>query len=110
MPKAKTHLFKPKEIALAELAKALGHPARIAILKTLSRRNECICGEIVDSLPLAQATVSQHVKELKSVGLISGEVEGPKSCYCINWGQIEELQEFMQDLIGQLKSNRDRCC
>lgn len=110
MPQAKTHLFKQKEIALAELAKSLGHPARVAILKTLSRRNECVCGEIVGNLPLAQATVSQHLKELKAVGLISGEVDGPKSCYCINWKRIEELQHDLDEFFATLKSARERCC
>src|SRR5207344_2024761 len=83
--------FSEKEQSLAAFAKALAHPARIAILKVLADRNECICGEIVDVLPLAQSTVSQHLKELKNAGLIKGTIEGPKTCYCINW---EVLQEF----------------
>ena len=76
--------FTVKEQELAAFAKAMSHPARIAILKILAQRNECICGEIVDVLPLAQSTVSQHLKELKEAGLISGSVDGPRSCYCIN--------------------------
>ena len=77
--------FGKKEQELADLAKALSHPARIAILKVLAQKNECICGEIVDVLPLAQSTVSQHLKELKNAGLIEGTLDGPRSCYCINW-------------------------
>lgn len=67
---------------LARMAKALGHPARVAILRLLLRRGECICGAIVDELPLAQATVSQHLKVLKEAGWIQGEVDGPRVCYC----------------------------
>lgn len=69
---------------LADLSKALGHPARIQILRLLARRGECHCGEIVNEIPLAQSTVSQHLKILKSAGLIRGQVEGPKVCYCIS--------------------------
>ena len=76
--------FTQKEQDLASFAKAMAHPARIAILKVLAQRNECICGEIVDLLPLAQSTVSQHLKELKTAGLITGSIDGPRSCYCIN--------------------------
>ena len=84
MAAPKSDAFSPEENQLAEMAKALGHPARIAILKELARRNSCVCGEIVEVLPLAQSTVSQHLKELKAAGLIQGTVEGAKSCYCIN--------------------------
>src|SRR4249920_1902259 len=68
----------------AILARALGHPARVAILRLLLERGECVCGAIVDVLPLAQSTVSQHLKALKSAGLIRGDVEGPRVCYCAN--------------------------
>ncbi len=73
--------FGKKEQNLAAFAKALSHPARIAILKVLAQKNECICGEIVEVLPLAQSTVSQHLKELNNAGLIKGTVDGPRSCY-----------------------------
>jgi ArsR family transcriptional regulator len=76
--------FSENEQQLAKYAKALAHPARIAILKILAKSNACYCGDIVDELPLAQATVSQHLKELKSAGLIDGTIEAPKVCYCIN--------------------------
>lgn len=110
MPRTKKHLFSKADVELSEIAKALTHPARIAILKELSRRQECICGEIVDRIPLAQATVSQHLKELKSLGLIAGEIEGPKSCYCINWKKLDEVSILLRDFFDQLRTNHQRCC
>jgi ArsR family transcriptional regulator len=86
--------YKEDEIILARYAKALGHPARIAILKFLANSNACFCGEIVDELPIAQATVSQHLKELKDAGLIQGSIEPPKVRYCIdpvNWKKAKKL-------------------
>jgi ArsR family transcriptional regulator len=83
---------------LAEFAKALGHPARVQILRLLVRKNACICGEIVEELPLAQSTVSQHLKVLKDCGLIRGEVDGPRVCYCINARALRRLKA----LIGSL--------
>ncbi len=77
---------------LADLAKALGHPARLRILQILAECDACICGDIVDKLPLAQATVSQHLKELKRVGLIRGEIEGPRTCYCLDKEMINRSQ------------------
>src|SRR5574341_1773131 len=75
----------------ARLAKALGHPARVAIVRMLIQRGECVCGQIVDGLPLAQATVSQHLKVLKEAGLIVGEVDGPRVCYCVNPRALKRL-------------------
>jgi len=86
--------YKEDEIILARYAKALGHPARIAILNFLASENTCFCGEIVDELPIAQATVSQHLKELKDAGLIQGSIEPPKVRYCIdpeNWKKAKKL-------------------
>lgn len=82
---------------LARLAGALGHPARVAIVGFLQRRGECICGEIVESLPLAQSTVSQHLKVLKAAGWIRGETDGPRTCYCLN---PDALQRFEALLAG----------
>jgi ArsR family transcriptional regulator len=76
--------FTAREVRIAELGKALSHPARVAIIKLLTERQACICGDIVDRLPLSQSTVSQHLKELKKAGFIDGEVDGPRVCYCIN--------------------------
>ena len=101
----KTEPFDAKDTRLAELAKALSHPARIAILRTLVEKNKCICGEIVNSLPLSQSTVSQHLKELKKAQLIVGEIEGPRSCYCINWEALKEFSEWIRHLFSELK-----CC
>ena len=92
MATPKTEAFSKKEQDLAAFAKAIAHPARIAILKVLAQKNECICGEIVEVLPLAQSTVSQHLKELKEAGLIDGSVDGPRSCYCINWKAFEKFR------------------
>ena len=83
---------------LARFAKALAHPARVAIVRLLMERGECICGEIVDQLPLAQATVSQHLKVLKQAGLIRGEIDPPRVCYCINPEAVRRLKT----LIGSL--------
>jgi ArsR family transcriptional regulator, arsenate/arsenite/antimonite-responsive transcriptional repressor len=83
---------------LAVLAKAVGHPARVQILRLLARREECICGDIVDELPLAQSTVSQHLKVLKEAGLIRGEIDGPRVCYCIEPRTLRRLKA----LIGSL--------
>ena len=91
---------------IAEIAKALAHPARLAILQYLARRGRCICGEIVDVMPLSQATVSQHLKVLKQAGLITGETDGPRSCYCIDAGRLRQLRERLGDLFGAL----EECC
>ncbi len=84
MAQSKVDLFSKEEILLADIAKALSHPARIKILKILTDKNVCMCGDIVELMPLAQSTVSQHLKELKRVGLIEGEIDGPKTCYCLS--------------------------
>jgi len=105
MAASKIEAFSDVEIELAELAKALGHPARVAILRELARRNVCVCGEIVEVLPLAQSTVSQHLKELKSAGLISGTVEGVKSCYCINQVTLMRLKTLLDELFTTAQQN-----
>ena len=102
--------FSQKEQGLSNFAKAIAHPARIAILKILAERNECICGEIVDVLPLAQSTVSQHLKELKNAGLIDGTVDGPRSCYCINWKAFEKFKSDFDSLFTALKVKNEKAC
>jgi ArsR family transcriptional regulator len=119
--------FGKKEQDLANFAKAIAHPARIAILKVLAQKEECICGEIVEVLPLAQSTVSQHLKALQEAGLIQGTVDGPRSCYCINWkifskfcdqftNSFSKLIELRKDTYkGYLKnetntSSKNKCC
>lgn len=110
MAEHKKEEFSKKEQELAAFAKAMSHPARIAILKVLAQRNACICGEIVEVLPLAQSTVSQHLKELKEAGLISGTVDGPRSCYCINWKVFEKINAEFAALFAKLKLQNDMCC
>ena len=83
---------------LAQLAWAVAHPARVRIVRLLISRQACMCGEIVDQLPLAQSTVSQHLKILKESGLIQGEVDGPKVCYCINPARLNELKTLVANL------------
>jgi len=102
--------FTQKEQDLAAFAKALSHPARIAILKVLAQRNECICGEIVELLPLAQSTVSQHLKELKIAGLIDGTIDGPRSCYCINWKAFDKFYHEFGFLFNKLKVQNEKAC
>ena len=84
MGRTKNEEFTVRDNKIAQYAKALAHPARVAILQLLLKQSTCICGDIVDELPLSQSTVSQHLRELKDAGLIKGEVEGAKVCYCIN--------------------------
>ena len=106
----KKNEFASGDARLATLAKALSHPARIAILKTLARKNACVCGEIVNAIPLAQSTVSQHLKELKEAGLIKGEVEGPRVCYCLDPDIArefsEELRAFVEVLTGPAQGQK----
>lgn len=104
--------FAENEIELADFAKALSHPARIAILKEIARRESCICGEIVEVLPLAQSTVSQHLKELVKAGMLKGEVDGTKSCYCINWKVFEKFEKTFAGFFTKQKSFEQKrsCC
>lgn len=90
----------PQDEQLALYTKALGHPARVAILRILAQRGECVCGEIVDGLPLAQATVSQHLKVLKDAGLIQGEIDGPRVCYCVDPETVKRFQKLITTLTG----------
>lgn len=102
----KSTSFSASDQQLAAWAKALAHPARVAILRTLAEKRSCICGEIVEVMPLSQATVSQHLKALKAAGLVEGEVEGVKSCYCINSTELQRLRDTLGQFFQQLKD----CC
>ncbi|HCM77840.1 MAG TPA: transcriptional regulator [Cytophagales bacterium] len=104
----KTQEFTSQQNDLANLAKALGHPARIAILQFLATSQACVCGDIVDELPLSQSTVSQHLKELKKVGLIKGSIEGPSVCYCIDNEAWQNAQSKMAALFEMYKD--PSCC
>ena len=112
MAVSKKEGFTETDQRLADLAKAMSHPARIAILRVLAEHNTCICGEIVEVMPLAQATVSQHLKELLNAGLIKGTVDGKKSCYCINWDTFKHFNAEFNTLFGdlQIASPNQNCC
>jgi DNA-binding transcriptional ArsR family regulator len=109
MGATKTDHFTENQNEIAVLAKALGHPARVAIVEHLVKVNACICGEIVNELPLAQPTVSQHLKELKNAGIIKGEVEGNSICYCVDKEAIEKIIRYFSDTLVQLQ-NQKECC
>lgn len=99
--------FPERDIQLSDWCKALAHPARIAILRTLASKKECICGDLVIDLPLAQSTVSQHLKALKEAGLIQGEVDGPRSKYCVNRKNFEKFLKVFSDYGERLSEKID---
>lgn len=105
----KTENFTEKQNELATLAKAIGHPARIAILEYLIQVDSCVCGDIVNELPLAQPTISQHLKELKNAGLIKGSFEGNTICYCINEEGFLKIKVFFENISAHL-NNKNNCC
>jgi ArsR family transcriptional regulator len=105
----KTETYSETEVLLAQYAKALGHPARIAILKVLLEKQSCICGDIVVELPLSQSTVSQHLKELKSAGIITGEIDGPKTCYCIDANAWSNIKVMFNGLLDEYDP-QENCC
>ncbi len=103
----KTQIFNKKQNELAVIFKVLSNPARIAILEYISTQESCICNDIVDEIGLAQPTISQHLKELKSIDLISGEIEGKKVCYCINLKKWSSIQKILNSFFNTTKTN---CC
>ena len=105
----KTEEFTVKDNKIAKYAKALAHPARIAILQLLIKKQACVCGDIVDELPLSQSTVSQHLKELKESGLIKGEIEGAKVCYCIDEKEWVNAKAYLDSLFVTY-INKNKCC
>ena len=102
MGATKTEHFTHRQNSIAIMTKALGHPARIAIMEYLIKANACICGDIVNELPLAQPTISQHLKELKNAGLIKGTIEGNSICYCIDEKIIAKLQNYFASIAIKL--------
>ncbi len=108
MGATKTDHFTHKQNTIAIMAKALGHPARIAIMEYLMKVDSCICGDIVNEIPLAQPTISQHLKELKNAGLIKGNIEGNSICYCIDENAILKFQKYFANI--SLKLNKNNCC
>ena len=109
MGASKSEVFSSTENHLAKVTKALGHPARIAILKLLAGKQSCVCGDIVDELPLSQSTVSQHLKELKEAGLIIGEIEGVKVCYCIDHKEWKAAQTIINKMFDSYTGGK-KCC
>jgi DNA-binding transcriptional ArsR family regulator len=110
MGATKTEHFTEKHNSIAVLAKALGHPARVAIIDYLLSVESCICGDIVNEMPLAQATVSQHLKELKNAGLIKGNIEGNAICYCIDEKAVAKLQAYFGAITTKLEIKKNNCC
>lgn len=103
----KTQIFDKKQNELATIFKVLANPARIAILQYISHQRACICNDIVAEIGLAQPTISQHLKELKSIALIEGEISGKKVCYCINLKKWKEIQDQLNSFFDKTKFN---CC
>ena len=107
MGASKSEFFSEKQNELATLFKALSHPARIAIIEYLLKVDKCICGDIVSELPLSQPTISQHLKELKNVGIIKGTIEGTAICYCLNPEILKNIEKYFYELTTVLKN---KCC
>ena len=107
MGASKSEFFTVEQNELASLFKAMSHPARVAIIEYLLKVDSCICGDIVNELPLAQPTVSQHLKELKNVGLIKGNIEGTAICYCLNPDVMKRIENHFFSISRQLKN---KCC
>ncbi len=108
MGATKTEHFTKQQNQLAVIAKALGHPARIAIIEHLLKVNECICGDLVKEIPLSQPTISQHLKELKNAGIIKGNIEGNSICYCIDDATIHIFNTYFSQITQTL--NKTKCC
>jgi DNA-binding transcriptional ArsR family regulator len=108
----KKHQFDVDQKELADFAKAISHPARVAILQTLAERKSCVCGELVGLMPLAQSTVSQHLKELKEAGLVKGEIEGLRSCYCLDTANFIRLSDDMRGFLDGIRDSivSETCC
>ena len=106
----KTEFFTENQNKTAMLLKALGHPARVAIIEHLLKVKTCVCGDIVSELPLAQPTVSQHLKELKNAGIIKGSVEGTSVCYCLDQMAFESLSVYFTNALTNLQNQNSTCC
>ena len=104
---SKTQIFDSRQNELATIFRAMANPARVAILQYISSQKACICNDIVEEIGLAQPTISQHLKELKNIGLIAGEIEGKKVCYCINTDRLQEIQDKLNEFFEQTTAN---CC
>jgi len=105
----KSEIFTEAQNTIAQIAKAIGHPARVAILQHIIKTNACICGDLVDEIGLAQPTISQHLKELKNLGIIQGNIEGTSVCYCIDQEKWTEIKTLFTSFLSQ-KPNSSSCC
>ena len=110
MGASKTSEYTSKEISLSKYAKAISHPARISILHLLLKKQSCICGDIVNELPLSQSTVSQHLKELKEAGLIKGDIEGASVCYCIDEKEWKKAKSLLESFFVLPNKLNPKCC
>ena len=106
----KTEIFTDQQNQIATVAKAFGHPARVAILQYLFKTDACICGDLVDEIGLAQPTISQHLKELKNLGLIKGNIEGTSVCYCINYENWSQMKDLILQFLNQDLQDKIQCC
>lgn len=110
MGTTKSNLFTDKQNAFAAFAKAFSHPARIAIIEHLLKSESCINGDLVDELGLAQSTISQHLSELKQIGIIKGDISGSRMSYCIDKQKWAEIQQKFEMLFSRFPANTDDCC
>ncbi len=106
----KTEIFTDLQNQIASVAKAFGHPARVAILQHLFNTDTCICGDLVNEIGLAQPTISQHLKELKSLGLIKGNIEGTSVCYCIDTENWSKMKAVISQFLDQDLQSKEQCC
>ncbi len=106
----KSEIYTEEQNRLANIAKAFGHPARVAILQHLFKVNACVCGDLVNEIGLSQATISQHLKELKNLGLLKGNIEGTSICYCIDIENWQNVSTYLQVFLNQKPTNLGECC
>ena len=106
----KAEIFTESQNKIALFAKVIGHPARVAILQHLFKIDSCVCGDLVNEIKLAQPTISQHLKELKQLGLIKGNVEGTSVCYCIDSENWTKMKEIMFQFLNQDIAKKENCC
>lgn len=108
---SKSDFFTDKQNEIADIMKALGHPARIAIIEFLIQKENCICNDIVNELPLSQSTISQHLRELKNVNIIKGSIEGNSICYCLNLDTFEKIRNYIHNtIVSGTKCKPGECC
>lgn len=106
----KSEIFTDQQNQISNIAKVFGHPARVAILQYIFKIDSCICGDLVDEIGLAQPTISQHLKELKNLGLIKGNIEGTSICYCIDKDNWAQMKTIISDFLNQDLNEENKCC